>query len=187
MPVPHPTDESDASTLPDPELNPLLNPLLAAHMGRWAEVYFTSPPEKREQAVAELIRELENTSPQDHAPVEGIKDAREKDGDELAEVREAAHATELVRSCSRCGYRNSAEQKFCGMCGVLLEVVRKADVLQVTEAVPAESRWSEPEPPLDRDSGEGTIGPALSSSAAGRSQEGEDSTWSPPERDFPSF
>ena len=184
--MPYPTDESDASTLPDPELNPLLNPLLAAHMGRWAEVYFTSPPEKREQAVAELIRELENSSPQYPAPVEGIRDEREKDGD-LAEAREAARATELVRSCSRCGYRNSAEQKFCGMCGVPLEVVPKADVLQVTEAVPAESRWSEPEPPFDRNSGENAIEPAFSSPAADRSHEVEDSTWSPPERDFPSF
>jgi hypothetical protein len=28
-------------------------------MGRWAEVYFTSPPEKREEAVMELLRELQ--------------------------------------------------------------------------------------------------------------------------------
>ncbi|MGA8340362.1 MAG: hypothetical protein WB781_00345, partial [Candidatus Sulfotelmatobacter sp.] len=47
------------STLTPPELNPLLNPLLAQNMGRWAQVYFTSPPEKREQAVQELVRELE--------------------------------------------------------------------------------------------------------------------------------
>jgi hypothetical protein len=60
--VPHPTDETDANTLPDPELNPLLNPLLAAHMGRWAEAYFTAPPEKREEAVAELLRALRNDS-----------------------------------------------------------------------------------------------------------------------------
>lgn len=53
-----PPDESKSKTLLDPELNPILNPLLAAHMGRWAEVYFTSPPEKREQAVADLLREL---------------------------------------------------------------------------------------------------------------------------------
>ena len=57
-----PTNESDAKTLPDPELNPLLNPLLGAHMGRWAEVYFTNPPEKREEAVTELLRELESGS-----------------------------------------------------------------------------------------------------------------------------
>ena len=53
-----PPDESKSKTLLDPELNPILNPLLAAHMGRWAEVYFTSPPDKREQAVADLLREL---------------------------------------------------------------------------------------------------------------------------------
>src|SRR5271163_3840955 len=69
MPVPHPVNESDTNALPDPELNPLLNPLLAAHMGRWAEVYFTNPPEKRGQAVAELLRELESTSPPQPAPV----------------------------------------------------------------------------------------------------------------------
>jgi len=56
--LPYSTDQSDANHLPDPELNPLLNPLLGANMGRWAEVYFTNPPEKREQAVAELLREL---------------------------------------------------------------------------------------------------------------------------------
>lgn len=56
--MPRPLDDSDDSTLPNRDLNPLLNPLLAEHMGRWAEVYFTNPPEKREQAIAELLREL---------------------------------------------------------------------------------------------------------------------------------
>ena len=45
--------------LPNPDLNPLLNPNLGRHLGRWAQVYFTSPPEKREEAVEELLRELE--------------------------------------------------------------------------------------------------------------------------------
>jgi hypothetical protein len=49
-------------TLPSPELNPLTNPVLGRNMGRWAEVYFTSAPEKREQAVQELLRELERDS-----------------------------------------------------------------------------------------------------------------------------
>jgi hypothetical protein len=49
-------------TLPSPELNPLTNPVLGRNMGRWAEVYFTSPPEKREQAVQELLRELQRDS-----------------------------------------------------------------------------------------------------------------------------
>ena len=47
------TDHPDGpSILPEPELNPLLNPLLGQHMGRWAEVYFTSPPEKRRSGMA---------------------------------------------------------------------------------------------------------------------------------------
>ncbi|MDQ1389767.1 MAG: hypothetical protein QOF56_3221, partial [Acidobacteriaceae bacterium] len=61
----HPRDKFDEETLPDPELNPLLNPVLAAHMGRWAEVYFTSPPEKRGQAVSDLIRELKDKPPEE--------------------------------------------------------------------------------------------------------------------------
>ena len=59
--LPRQIDQPDQpSTLPQAELNPLLNPLLSQNMGRWAEVYFTSPPEKREQAVQELLRELES-------------------------------------------------------------------------------------------------------------------------------
>jgi len=50
--LPQPLKDSDETKLPHPELNPLLNPLLAENMGRWAEVYFTNPPEKREQAIA---------------------------------------------------------------------------------------------------------------------------------------
>jgi len=61
--LPRRKNESETNTLPDPEQNPLLNPLLAAHMGRWAEVYFTNPPEKRPEAIAELIRELESAVP----------------------------------------------------------------------------------------------------------------------------
>ncbi|MGB9361842.1 MAG: hypothetical protein WCA99_09580, partial [Candidatus Sulfotelmatobacter sp.] len=60
--MPQPTDDPNVKILPGPELNPLLNPLLAAHMGRWAEVYFTSSPEKRAEAVSELVRELANSS-----------------------------------------------------------------------------------------------------------------------------
>lgn len=55
-------NQEHPKTLPSPELNPLTNPVLGRNMGRWAEVYFTSPPEKREQAVQELLRELERDS-----------------------------------------------------------------------------------------------------------------------------
>ena len=54
-----PSKASTGASLPRPELNPLMNPLLGKNMGRWAQVYFTSPPEKREQAVEELLRQLE--------------------------------------------------------------------------------------------------------------------------------
>src|SRR6266566_7668084 len=47
-----------ADSLPKSDLNPLINPVLGRNLGRWAQVYFTSPPEKREEAVGELLREL---------------------------------------------------------------------------------------------------------------------------------
>src|SRR5215470_9445662 len=47
-----------ANAVPAPELNPLQNPLLAENMNRWAEVYFTNPPERRDAAVVELLQEL---------------------------------------------------------------------------------------------------------------------------------
>jgi hypothetical protein len=49
--------------MPLPELNPLLNPVLSKNIGRWAEVYFTSPPEQREAAVQQLVRDLEREEP----------------------------------------------------------------------------------------------------------------------------
>lgn len=91
---------SESHTLPPAELNPLINPILAENMGRWAEVYFTSPPESREQAVLELLRELETEKSQ----------------------RDAALASELaaqppLAACPNCGHGNPPNNKFCGMCG----------------------------------------------------------------------
>jgi hypothetical protein len=63
--LPSQTDHSDSPSPGQPktqtalEMNPLVNPLLAENMGRWAEVYFKSPPESREQAVRELLQQLE--------------------------------------------------------------------------------------------------------------------------------
>lgn len=107
------TDHSNhPRTLPLPELNPLLNPTLGQHMGRWAEVYFTAPPEKREEAVQALLRELESER------------ARDRDSASLAFTPNSAteqipsHVDSVpMRVCESCSHRNSAEQKFCGMCG----------------------------------------------------------------------
>ena len=91
---------SDSHTLPPAELNPLLNPLLGENMGRWAEVYFTSPPESREEAVFELLRELE-------------AEKSRRDG----EISAQGSVPILVR-CNSCGHHNPTTHKFCGMCGM---------------------------------------------------------------------
>ena len=125
--MPQKTDESEAPMLPDPELNPLMNPLLAAHMGRWAEVYFTNPPEKRGQAIAELLRELENAPLAEKAHAKSIHD---EPLEQMAEVAEAPGvspvASELIRTCTTCAHINSTEQPFCGMCGALFQQVGSA-------------------------------------------------------------
>ena len=111
--MPRPNDHSDgASTLPTPELNPLLNPVLGQHMGRWAEVYFTSPPEKREQAVLELLRELRGENPE----LESATGAP-------ALHPQIAEAEQASVSCDTCGRENPASHKFCGMCGTLMAAV----------------------------------------------------------------
>ena len=108
--MPRPNDHSDgSSTLPTPELNPLLNPVLGRNMGRWAEVYFTSPPEKREQAVLELLRELQAENPE----LESATGAPAPNP-QIAEAEQAS-----VR-CDACGRENPASHKFCGMCGALM-------------------------------------------------------------------
>jgi hypothetical protein len=128
MHLPRPADQPESnSTLPHPELNPLVNPLLGQNMGRWAEVYFTSPPEKREEAVLNLLRELEEDA---SAPASSsIPQPRKVQADEGVEelpphifmplAQAQAMERELV-PCQSCGTKNPAHQKFCGQCGTLL-------------------------------------------------------------------
>jgi len=133
----HPTEHSEeSSSLPPPELNPLLNPLLADNMGRWAQVYFTSPPEKRELAVQELLRELaaEKSAREGTGAVASTLIRAERPlvraGTPLVREQPPAPAvspaspgsevhTTLVR-CRACGRKNASTQKFCGMCGTHL-------------------------------------------------------------------
>jgi hypothetical protein len=191
--VPHPTNESDASTLPDPELNPLLNPLLAAHMGRWAEVYFTNPPEKRGQAVAALIRELENISSPEPAFVQVMNDQRMRDEREKDEAGTgkgldlSRAAVETVRACSACAHNNSSGQEFCGRCGSPLQIAPEERLPQVAEAPISEASWSKPERSLGGNSVEYAIERAGRSPAADRSHDAPDSIWAPPEKEFPHF
>ena len=193
--MPHPTDETE-NTLPDPELNPLLNPVLGAHMGRWAEVYFTAPPEKREEAVSELLRELRKDSPSEspaaasdhgiddskvHAIKDandhgindhGIDDAKNKENSESPALEEApmaspAAAPELALTCDLCAYQNGPGQLFCGMCGARLQAQPAIVIPQVAEANPTSTAdWSEPEPAFNSHQ-EYANEPELGSAAAG--------------------
>ncbi len=110
-----------ANQLPNPELNPLMNPILGQNLGRWAQVYITNPPEKREQAVTALLRELESQTP-------GAM-AAHKFGVEKS-VDEARARHEVV--CPGCRRRNEATQRFCGFCGSFLQ----ADLAATAEHEP---------------------------------------------------
>jgi hypothetical protein len=114
----------ESSTLPAPELNPLLNPLLAQNMGRWAEVYFTSPPERREQAVLELLRELHERG-EDSLPERTLSnepsvrsESAPQTNHDYQSPRVPSQLVQLERvRCQSCGRELPATQKFCGMCG----------------------------------------------------------------------
>jgi hypothetical protein len=116
-----------AHILPKPELNPLVNPLLGDNMGRWAEVYFTAAPEKREEAVEELIRELEaGGSPEGEgkappAPTLANRptaDPEFRTPESARPGHTAGHQPEPgIAHCYACGHDNPATHQFCGMCG----------------------------------------------------------------------
>ena len=99
--------------LPDPRLNPMINPRLGKNLGRWANVYYTTPPEKREQAVLELVRELEGAQ----TPVRETETAAPK--------RDAAppggQETLINPAVPQPG---ASRHRFCGQCGSSL---RKED------------------------------------------------------------
>jgi hypothetical protein len=89
------------------ELNPLQNPTLGRNLGRWAQVYFTNPPEKREQAVVELLRELEK----------GVATAPNGSN------RTIGNGGTLCPVCQR---ESEPDQKFCGVCGAPLSAISEA-------------------------------------------------------------
>jgi len=94
-------------------------------MGRWAEVYFTTPPEKRQEAVQELLRELAADSKGARSTTEkiAIENSHEpvNSPDQVIEsfsLSNVALAVPVV--CRQCGEESAAPQKYCGTCGALL-------------------------------------------------------------------
>jgi hypothetical protein len=207
MPVPFPPPKSDTNTLPDPELNPLLNPLLAAHMGRWAEVYFTAPPEKREQAVSELLRELKNASASEPGSAEpgsaeyvsaqpgSVQVFDHAIDSEKAEAAASETAQEFLpisgtypEVCGVCAHKNAAGQKFCGMCGAPLQISPEAHIPPVEEAVPiSAARWDQPESSSSDGVPEHSVEPVLTHTGADRDHDALKSAWTLPEGDLPHF
>jgi len=126
--------------LPKPELNPMLNPTLGRNLGRWAHVYFTSPPEKREQAVLELLRELEAESGagESEGPLNGTSNSI---GAETRMIPETV-------LCAECGHQNAKVQRFCGMCGSPLTFDDPKDESNTTEPSSARDRRPHSEPDI---------------------------------------
>lgn len=94
-----------------------------------------SPPERREQAVLELLRELQAENPareddmvtspssvQEQPPEPGVAPASQ-----IAEVQQ-----KLVR-CHACGQENPASHRFCGMCGKPVSEQGAADGPQIAD------------------------------------------------------
>ncbi len=175
MPLPHPTDASDANTLPDPELNPLINPLLAANMGRWAEVYFTTPPEQRGEAVSELLRELRNTS---HPELTSGQVINDKGGGKIAaeEADSAPAAAEPLGVCGACAHENPAEERFCGMCGASLQISPEG-----------RTPYGDHEPTLGGEFPQYAIDAELHPAAASKGHNEPKAAWPLPEQILPSF
>jgi hypothetical protein len=94
--------------------------LLAQNMGRWAQVYFTSPPERREQAVQELLRELEAENAARVPTRDAAPSPMTAQRSELPSRRDSVSVEPTIIHCHACGQSNASSQKFCGMCGARL-------------------------------------------------------------------
>lgn len=142
-----PKEESEgAHVLPRPELNPLLNPLLAENMGRWAEVYFTAAPDKREEAVLELLRKLEagGSGPESGAKSQPSAAPANLPFTDAEFPMPSFSAADFVgdkrqpQHCDACGHNNPDTHQFCGMCG------EKLSPEDTTEDLPPIHRPADP-------------------------------------------
>jgi TPR repeat protein len=107
-------DPDPGEPAPKSDLNPLLNPVLEQNLGRWAQVYFTNPPETRERAVMDLLRDLENPAPRNAAAAPASESA------------DASAPGLETTVCAICRGENRGQQKFCGHCGTPLRPPQRA-------------------------------------------------------------
>jgi hypothetical protein len=146
VPVPPQDESKPGNGLPNPDLNPMMNPTLGKNLGLWAQVYFTTPPEKREEAVQQLLRDLEKgVKP---APVQTPVpqgEAAAKTETKPTRVPQAEITQEGVL-CPACLHRNDAKQHFCGLCGFTLQTKEAAAIPHVPPPNPARA----PAEPVER-------------------------------------
>jgi hypothetical protein len=138
-----PKDEDKATDgVPKPELSPTHNPLLAQNLGLWAKVYYTTPPEQREQAVEELLRELKGEGGSGSEGQAALASSGAGAGRKDALSRQAQEEN-LV--CPACFHKNHAEQRWCGLCGFPLPAQGKSPSVEVSR--PAAAPLPVPVPP----------------------------------------
>jgi hypothetical protein len=172
-------DSNHLKTLPLPELNPLLNPLLGENMGRWAEVYFRNPPENREQAVLQLLQELESENAQ-HASVISRSSTQEHAAvsqRSFTSVTSAEAPSPIIR-CRSCGHENLSEQRFCGMCGVPLVSESLVDGPPVQDPEDAGLMRRESNPAVMSATDEIVSEPQFAHEFSGVHRKSEESDWS---------
>jgi hypothetical protein len=114
-----------------PDLNPLTNPVLERNLGRWAKVYFSTPPANREQAVISLLEELKRES---------------GSGPDAGPARQYFARQPKFQSavCAICQRQNPPGHKFCSRCGEPLDAAsRIATQTRSTESGARESAATE--------------------------------------------
>ena len=116
--LPSQSSQSSGSSALPIELNPLSNPILAANLRRWAEVYFSNPPERREQAISELLRELQEQKAQQGAVAGEPSSVAHP---EPNSIFSASNAPSFAR-CQSCGHDSVISERFCGACGAVVEI-----------------------------------------------------------------
>ena len=112
--------DKPADTLPQPELNPLTNPVLERNLGRWAQAYFSNPPGEREQAISRLLREIKSETSEILIAERAHRASSARTvPTESAEIRTAEVSPRETQDviCSTCRHKNPPGHRFCGQCG----------------------------------------------------------------------